>query len=126
MGECFYLKDLQLYKDKDEYNIERYYLKAIYEKVTKYKKERVTIPKILLPVNTGEPIIKQEISDNRYSDNTIDIGFGYLPVQYDIIEPRNMTKGTMLIEVLEEYPQKMTMEEIEKRLGHKVEIVSGK
>lgn len=126
MGECIYLTDLQLLKDKDNYDVERCYLKAVYEKVTKYKRERITIPRILLPINTGEPIIKKGLSGGIYPDVTVDIGFGDLPVDYVTTEPISRQKGAVITEILEEYPQKMTLEEIEKKLGYKVELVSTK
>ena len=37
------------------------------------------------------------------------------------------TDGSVFItKIIEEYPQKMTLEEIEKKLGYKIELVSKK
>lgn len=112
------LISLELYSEmiNDMGDVE-YYLKAVYEHTTKYRKERLTIPKIHLGVNPHNVIINHAICHNYGA--SVNIGFGNLP----IIEK---DKTAYIVEVLEEYPQKMTMEELEKKLGHKVEIVSKK
>jgi hypothetical protein len=106
------LKHLEMYKEKDTY-----YLKAVYEHTTKYRKERLIIPKIILPVNPKNVIINHATCYNHEAN--VNIGFGNLP----ILEKDGFS---YIVKILEEYPQKMTLEEIEKKLGYKVEIVSKK
>lgn len=117
MIESSKLTKLELYKEDDQY-----FLKAEYEEITKTQKKRITIPKIVLPLY-DRPII----GSASPFDHTIgvDIGFGALPFGIDLIhdDPNTVYYDE---EVIEEYPQKMTLEEIEKKLGYKVEIVSKK
>lgn len=111
------LVSLELYSEKNECGVEDYYLKAIYERTTKYGKERITIPKIHLGVDPHSVIINHGSYFNR--EAAVNIGFGNLP----ILEKDGVV---YTVNVLEEYAQKMTLEDIEKKLGHKVEIVSKK
>ena len=56
----------------------------------------------------------------RLGDYTIDIFGTTLPLRRD-------EAGNICYEkVIEEYPQKMTLAEVEKKLGHKIELVSKK
>lgn len=116
------LKSLELYTDKDKSGRNQYYLKAVYEHKTKFRKTECTIPKIYLPVNFGEPAFKIPIPHCRHivDENFIDLGFG------DLLMVRDKDNVIFTEKVIEEYPQKMTLSEIEKKLGHKVEIVSEK
>ena len=111
------LKSLELYVDKNILGADEYYLKAVYERTTKYVKERWTIPKIRLGVNPYSMIINHITAFNPCA--TVNIGFGDLPIFEE-------DKCSYIVDVLEYYPQKMTLEEIEKKLGYKVEIVSNK
>ena len=111
------LKSLELYTDKNILGADEYYLKAIYERTTKYAKERLTIPKIKLGVNPYNVTINHQTLYSPYA--TVDIGFGDMP----IVEEDGVA---YIAKVLEEYPQKMTLDEIEKKLGHKIELVSKK
>lgn len=94
-----------------------YFLKAVYERTNKYVKERIVIPKIRLGVNPNNLIINHATCYNHEAN--VNIGFGNLPIV-------SVDGIAYLTEVIEEYPQKMTMEELEKKLGYKVEIVSKK
>lgn len=108
------LKKLELYCEKDDDGIvEQYYLRAEYEIITEYKKSKIVIDKIALPVYC--PTIRQDISLDTFPYTTVDFGFGELQVLAPMREV-----------IIEEYPQKMTLKEIEKKLGYKVEIVSDK
>lgn len=103
------LTKLELYQEDG-----KYFLNAEYEEEDNHRLQRYTIPKILLPIDPYPTI--------RYDDrtNSVDLGFGELPVL-------ECDKGYLFeLETVKEYPQKMTLEEIEKKLGYKVEIVSGK
>ena len=106
------LKNLKLYKDKGVYYLEAIYIHeddaGIYETV---------VPKISLPVYGGMPMFVSEIGHR--SIHKIDLGFGELTV----CEKDGIACTTKTIE---EKTQKMTISEIEKKLGYKIEIVSEK
>lgn len=98
-----------------------YYLRAEYEVEDDHRLQKYTIPKISLPIRR-EPVINEDVLDYpipRYH-STISLGFAELEI----------LKGDdgylYKCETIKEYPQKMTLEEIEKKLGYKVEVVSGK
>lgn len=125
MAQVFANKDdntklisLELYSEMiNDMGDVKYYLRAVYERTTKYKKERLTIPKIHLEVNPNGVTINHVTCYNH--EASVNIGFGDAPLC-------EKDGAAYIVEVLEEYPQKMTMEEIEKKLGHKVEIISKK
>lgn len=106
-----------------------YLAKIIIEAENDHRKVEITIPRIDLLVDTGripridKPCISM-ISNSTYTtrlgDYTIDIFGSTLPLRRD-------EAGNVYYEkVLEEYPQKMTLAEVEKKLGHKIELVSDK
>lgn len=108
----------ELYKEKDKYGAEHLYMKAVYEKENKYGKYEVTFPRINMnfPLNCI-PVMEQGIS-TLAGDIYINTGENHYrlePVEGDICYTEK---------VLEEYPQKMTLEEIERKLGYKIEVVS--
>lgn len=94
-----------------------YFLKAVYEHTNEYVKERIIIPQIRLGVNPHNLIINHATCYNHEAN--VDLGFGILPIV-------SVDGAAYIVNVLEEYPQKMTLDEIEKKLGYKVEIVSKK
>lgn len=100
------LTNLKLYQDDG-----MYYLEAEYEIITKYNRRKMIIPRILLQTFCYPSITHECGIIDRFS---VDLGFGELLAE------------RIKEEVIEEYPQKMTLEEIEKKLGYKVELVSGK
>ena len=109
------LTKLELYQEDD-----KYYLRAEYEVITKTSKKKLTIPKIYLQTNMVYPIIEFAVPSLTTSNATVDLGFGKMEMIQD-------NDGTVCItKIIEEYPQKMTLEEIEKKLGYKVELVSKK
>lgn len=114
----FKLISLELYTEiiNDMGDVD-YFLKAVYEHTNEYVKERINIPKIRLGVNPYNLIINHATCYNHEAN--VNLGFGNIP----IISVDGIAYFT---EVIEEYPQKMTMDEIEKKLGYKVEIVSKK
>lgn len=115
------LVDLQLHKEEKDNSV-FYYLSATYQ----YENDRgvyeATIPKIHLPIAYhGEPIMRTSVSRYPYhEDNTIDIGFGEVAILKD-------DTGAMFYErLIKEKIYDMTIDEIEKKLGYKVRVVSGK
>lgn len=108
MTDEWTLKDLQLRKENNQY-----FLSATYEVEEKYRIKEVTFPKILLPTCHAPLIlIGSSMPDG---DNCIDMGFGEMPVALPPIE-----------KVIKEKVQELTLEEIEKKLGHKVKVVHKK
>lgn len=115
MTEGSKLTNLELYQEDN-----KYYLRAEYEIITKTCKKKLTIPKIYLPTNMLYPNIEFAVPSLTSSNTTVDLGFGRMKMIQD-------TDGSVFItKIIEEYPQKMTLEEIEKKLGYKIELVSKK
>lgn len=102
--------------------IKSYLAKVVIEAENEHQKVEITIPRIDLLVNTSRiPTISHELLyGERFRDYTIDIFGSTLPLRRD-------ERGNVYYEkVIKEYPQKMTLAEIEKKLGHKIELVSDK
>lgn len=94
-----------------------YYLSATYIRETDAKIERITIPKIDLPVAySTEPNFSMELTNCSMPSALIDIGFGDLIIQE--IDGKFYT-----CETIKEKTVDMTVAEIEKQLGRKIRIV---
>lgn len=103
------LTNLELYSEDGIY-----YLKAEYEVEDEHRLEKYTFPKLYLPIG------------DRFS---VYDRCGFQPkIEFGCLELDALKHDGYIfkIEILKEYPQKMTLEEIEKKLGYKVELVSGK
>ena len=102
--------------------IKSYLAKNVIEAETEHRKVEITIPRIDLLVNTSRiPTINHELLyGERFRDYTIDIFGTTLPLR------RDETGNVYYEKVIKEYPQKMTLAEVEKKLGHKIELVSDK
>ena len=118
-------KSLEVYEEVHN-GIKSYLAKIVIEAETEHRKVEITIPRIDLLIDTSRvPRIDREFLLNspyfgRSSDYTIDIFGTTLPLRRD-------ERGNVYYEkVIEEYPQKMTLAEVEKKLGHKIELVSDK
>lgn len=109
------LTELALHKDS-----ERYYLSAKYMVEDKHSIRELDLPKIKLNVVPGHVAIKQ-MNDGPYGCVEADLGFGYLP-----LAPSGRNNAYFTETVLEEKVHEMTLDEIEKKLGYKVKIVSEK
>lgn len=113
------LVDLQLHKEEIDKGAEWYYLSAVYQ----YENERgvyeVNVPRIELPIS-GDLIMRHDIGIFGPCRHTIDIGFGDL----DIFPDKH---GNNFYEkCIKEKIHDMTLDEIEKKLGYKVRVVSEK
>ena len=119
------LVNLELYKDTNEFGYEDYYLKAEYLIEEEHRTVKLTIPKIYLSINENNLIIHREYYHNSYikPETTVDLGFGELHL--DKVKDKD-GEYYYKYEVIEERAEKMTLEEIEKKLGHKIELVSKK
>ena len=108
------IKDLQLYKENN-----RYYLSALVEHEDERGVYEISIPKIELPVERN-CIIDKTVTDRNYKPHTvvsINFGFGKL-----YVEPFDNNDNYCTINCVEEKVHKMTLAEIEKKLGYKIEL----
>lgn len=118
------LKDLQLHEKKGSY-----YLSAVYEYENESGVYELSIPKMKL--NIGIPKIHTAATfkvgcafdiyklDNFITLANADIGFGDLPLG-------RVDGYTHKITIVKEKTRKMTLSEVEKKLGYKIELVSDK
>lgn len=119
MKENWKLTNLELFKEENGEFCE-YFLKAEYEVDTEYVKKKITIPRMKLNVKNEPFIDRLHASMNLIPQCYIDLGFG-------VLECIPNKRGTCYTEtVLETRPRKMTLEEVEKKLGYPIEIVSEK
>ena len=114
MHDDYTLKRIRAYQDPDTL---RWFLSVDYEVTNKYRTKLVTIPKIYLPIGMMPAFT---INSTMYGNNesTIDLGFGKLEVWPD------KNKHLFTEQIIEERAEEVTMEDIEKKFGHKVKIVS--
>lgn len=113
-----HLEKLELHEEITDKrtNSRRYYLSATYIRETDAKIERITIPKIDLPVEYFTEPVMTLTEDCLGPTVFINMGFGDLAIQ--------QANGVFhTIETIKEKTVDMTMAEIEKKLGHKIRIV---
>lgn len=97
--------------------IKSYLAKIVIEAENEHRKVEITIPRIDKPCVS---MMSNSTYTTRLGDYTIDIFGSTLPLRRD-------ERGNVYYEkVIKEYPQKMTLAEVEKKLGHKIELVSDK
>ena len=113
------LKNLELHNDEDGY-----YLSAIYTYETDDGYYEYKIPKILLPVVlSGLPYVTAEYGIP--AKFRIDMGFGELYLK-GVKDDADGQDYVVRIKCIEKKAKKMTLKEIEEKLGHKIELVSEK
>jgi hypothetical protein len=117
MLDMFQLKGLKTYFDDEN----GWCLRAVYKREDDTGIYEVTVPKIHLPTMNG-PVIKTPICIcDRYSEPpTIDLGFG------DLNMLKDETGHLYYEKLVKEKIHNMTLDEIEKKLGFKVRVVSEK
>lgn len=113
------LKNVELYTEENSQGIIEYFLNVTYLKHGDRNVMEVNYPKVKLPLCSG--INHQPIVEYQYSVSYINFGFGFLP----LLEggPNNTI---MTAKCVKTFPRKMTLAEIEEKLGYKVELVSEK
>lgn len=121
-------KSIEVFEE-DHNGIKSYLAKIVIEAENEHQKVEITIPRIDLLVNTSRipridkpcvSMMSNSTYTTRLGDYTIDIFGTTLPLRRD-------KAGNVCYEkVIEEYPQKMTLTEVEKKLGYKIELVSNK
>ena len=118
-------KSIEVYEEV-HHGIKSYLAKVVIEAENDYRKVEITIPRIDLMVDTGRipriDCLTRTVGYPEYAlcDYSIDIFGSTLPLRRD-------ERGSVYYEkIIKEYPQKMTLAEVEKKLGHKIELVSDK
>lgn len=102
------LTNAELHNDKFGYTLALTYRVESLDQVSE-----VHIPRVVLPFK-NDPITVEQ----NYTGAWIDVGFGMTPILTG-------TNGTYFTtKVIKEKTKEMTLEEIEKKLGHKVKIVN--
>lgn len=109
------LKSVKLIEEKLPHKCRRFYLEVTYTYSDKYMNEHeVIFHKVELPI--CENLLPKVATISE----TIDLGFGDLPLQCNsdnIFATDHITKY---------YCKEMTIEEIESKLGHKIKIINKK
>lgn len=119
------LSDIVPFKEND-----CWYLRLIYKYEDKKGKHTVVIPKAAIPFDQESlPIIKSTPSYNVYSFERPYMNSNYSMALYDSVcdlaIERGIKEPVCYFDIITEYATKeMTLEEIEKELGHKVKIVN--
>ena len=98
------------------------YLRLKYVQETDNAINEIIIPKFRLPIRTNDLIIRNE----GYHDTSIEanIGFGYFPLENGVTEHSDGSEVVYSVKTLKQKVHKMTVADIEKKLGYKIEIVS--
>ena len=107
------LVDMKLHKNKLANGVYSYYLSAEYNRENEFGIFRITVPHVDLPLSNG---FSWSTSTDPFDVDLIDFGFGELPFR-----ARN---GGIIETKIKDKTKKMTLAEIEKKLGHKIELVS--
>ena len=114
------LKSLELFTE-EKFGVTSYFLKGVWEFSNDRGLYELTIPKISLNINgqSVPKIVCERVSFDRVAEFV------------DLINGPNLLakddNGNMYyVKAIEKYPQKMTLSEIEKKLGYKIELVSEK
>ena len=112
------IKDLQLYKEN-----ERYYLSALIAHEDATGIYEMFIPKIAFPVNSNISVCQtsEGYGVSRQTTCSLDFGLGELYAQ-----PFDNEGHYFTLTCLETKVHKMTLTEIEEKLGYKIEIVKEK
>lgn len=115
---------LYLYSENDpKCKDKKYYLRAHYEYEDGNRRAQIVYPKIHLPIiNNALPIVSitddLALSPMFSQEEYINIGFGVTPLEMDSLYP-----ARSYYIVMEEKTRKMTLAEIEAKLGYKIEII---
>ena len=138
-GECSRLSDCKLVWEIDTDGNKHYYLELVYIVEDENSIRKVTLPRVMLPINNITSIDTGTFTVGGYVDNCIIKTNGYgesvkfkvektsLPYKnkygksVDIIKPYYHVE-----EIIEKKYKEMTLEEIERKLGCNIKLVSEK
>lgn len=110
------LKDLQLYKENN-----KYYLSAIFDYENKKGFYELSVPKIEFPVSQHcEVNLTSGYDELHVPYRIVDVDLGFGKILY--AKSFNDEKDFFTLTCLEEKVHKMTLGEIEKELGYKIEL----
>ena len=118
------LKSLELYEE--QYNGEmHHFLKGVWEYETVTGRYELTIPKIDLGNSFYKvPEIKCDLLRSDFFDKR---QLHHIPFRGTELPLRHDDRGNVsYIKELEKFEKEMTLKEIEKKLGYKIKLVSGK
>ena len=114
------ITDARIYTEEKNGNI-NFYLNVVYTYTDAVGIRKRTFPKVRLPfVEDRLPCLTYSSYRDRVPPVSVNFGFGALPLE------ENEDRVVIIDEIIERIPHKMTLEEIEKELGYKVELVSKK
>lgn len=106
-----------------------FYLDVRYEYENENGIYEVRYPRVLLPIScTSLPLVDrigEYVGCCYYDSLLVDMGFGKLPIREYSDEVRSCSYH-YIVNTIQEKTHKMTVAEIEEKLGYKIEIVSEK
>lgn len=109
------LTNLELFKENGYY-----YLHATYQSENDREVYELDFPKLYLGYLYDNPIIHYGLCTTSIAEpDTVDLGFGRL-----IAQRKDGMTGFYTRKTIKEKTHEMTLEEIEKKLGYKVKIVT--
>lgn len=118
------LKSLELFEETIDGNV-RHLLKAVYEYKNEIGKYEIIFPRIDLGIpNNHIPDTEQEIGTLYGGLSRLNMQINIRGNHFNLLPDEK--SHTYYVKTIEEYPKKMTLDEIEKKLGHKIELVSKK
>lgn len=101
-----------------------YYLRLKYIQETDDAISEIIIPKYRLNIREDELHINHPTGYRLHEAPDVHIGFGYWPLEEGITEHSDGKEVFYSIKELKKKVHKMTVADIEKKLGYKIEIVS--
>lgn len=121
------LKELMLYKLKDS---TYHALRAVYEVENEFEKKEIIIPKIILPFYKSGPQFEdrwygREEGIKPFAKHYVDLGFGMMEMGCGTGHD-GQNNICYSEKILEEKTHTMTLSEIEKKLGYRINLVSEK
>ena len=96
-----------------------YFLNATYEYENEYGIYELNIPHLILPIRRHDLPIHNVRIGYCENEDMFNLGFGELLALKDF-----KTGGTYQVKEIKKKTRKMTLTEIEKQLGYKIELVS--
>ena len=99
------------------------YVRVTYEVETDQSVRRITLPKVKLPIHYHQVKVRCDHIYPRGEAAFVDIGFGETPAYLEEVRGYD-GRYYYVDELVHSKTHKMTVAEIEKKLGYKIEIVS--
>lgn len=118
------MKDTKLVNAKLKKDERGYYLRLKYIQETDSAISEIIIPKYRLNIWDDELIINHIPYHNLLVEIEANIGFGSWPLEKGVTEHSDGKEVCYSVKELEKKVYKMTVADIEKKLGYKIEIVS--